>query len=215
MTIYELQYAYYFSKLGYTTEFFPEKSLFFIKELNAYAKCCSDPALPDIVEKAIEQSKKFNIILLEGNLSFKPYRVFTKNDMPESIGYTAVLVCKDRKYSPYFWDGEMNIDIWPDESNIIATAINGEQFECHRCGTCDDIKISKPSLHYKVTCKCGAYITNVSENKPSALYFGKYKGRSVASMQSKEEIQYLEWGLTQNMFKGKLRRDIEERVKSA
>lgn len=217
MTIYERQYASYFSYLGYSVEFYEDKSLFFIKELNAYAKMCSDPPLPEIIEKAEKSCLKNDIILLDGNLSFKPYTIYRKNY--DDNGFTSikyVLVIKDRKYSPYFFEKWFDLDIWKDEAAIIAACINNNQsFECHQCGLVDDITVSKPSLHYKVSCACGAYITNVSENKPSSLFFGKYKGRAVASMKSDEEIRYLQWGLSQNIFKGKLKRDIEERVKSA
>jgi|GEM_PF-2352903 hypothetical protein len=203
------QYAYFFSKLGYTTEFFPEKGLFYLKEIETYCKLCDDPAPPDIVNRAIEQAKKHTIVLLEGALTYRAYMVYQGEYAAEGI-----FVTNGDKYSPFYYSGgDFYLDNFEKELINMTLAIRcGEDVICQRCGSINDFTISKPSLHYKATCKCGTYITNLSENKPSLLHFGKYKGRAIKSMSTKEEIDYLNWGLSQGIFKGKLKKDIQERI---
>lgn len=209
MTTIENQYAYLFSQLGHTTEFYPEKSLFHLKESNIYCKVCENPASDETIKKAIEGSRKHQIVLLEGGISFKSFRMF--NNGEESC--PVVFLDKSHKWYPLYWGYDFDLEYFRETTIIVSLAIRcGEDVECHRCGLVNDFTVSKPSLHYKATCRCGNYITNISENKPSALYFGKYKGRLVSSMQGNDELQYLEWGLTQNMFKGKLKRDVIERL---
>lgn len=205
------QYAFFFSQLGYSADYYPDKQLFYLKEARIYAKICPDPAPPEIIKQAKEQSKKHRIVLLEGALTFRMYDIYENNHF--SGGHPINFVTDGDKYSPVFFDPEYSLDFWPKENIAIAVAINmGEDIVCQRCGSINDFEITKPSLHYKATCKCGCYITNISDNKPSVIHFGKYKGRPVLSMITDEEIRYLKWALEQGLFKGKIKRHVEERI---
>lgn len=208
MTTIENQYAYFFSLLGYKTEFFPEKQLFYLPEVKTYCKICDDPAPPDILAQADTYSKKHDIILLEGPLTFRTYNWFFKEGSMQGM-----FIRNGYKYHPLYWTQDYDPEWFPEEAKITAMAIRcGEDVVCHQCGSINDFIITKPSIHYKATCRCGAYITNISENKPSYFFFGKYKDRSVKSMHTNEEIQYLQWGINQNIFKGKLKKDVMERL---
>jgi len=68
------QYHIFFERMGYEFVYHPDKSGFMIKDVG-YAKVCDYPASDFIKGQAIIASEKRDIILLEGNLGFKPYWV--------------------------------------------------------------------------------------------------------------------------------------------
>ena len=196
----EEQYFVYLTKLGYTPKFYPEKSMFYIEEHNLYLKCCEYSASDQLKQYAAEASKKANIVLLEGNLTFRDYPTFQDGYF---VDCWCVLMHKGSKYAPFFY-GEFHPDYFEHEAYAIACGINGKDITCKRCGRVNDYKIDK-NVHYKATCKCGGFLTNISTNKPLTIHFGKYAGRQLDSMTDKDELQYLQWACDNNVFTKKLK----------
>lgn len=203
----ENQYAMFFHLLGYEAVYYENKRLFHLKEIDTYAKLCDEPYSQDVFDTAIKSDKQ--ILLLEGSLSFKPIMLI--NWGSEKWCTKVILPVKGTKYAPFFFEEWFDVDAWPEEAKIIARCIrNGADLICNTCGSVNDFTITKPSIHYKATCGCGLYITNISENKPIELHFGKYKGRLLSTMRSNDEIQYLQWALAQNIFKGRLKEETQK-----
>lgn len=205
----EQQYFVYLTKLGYTPKFYPEKSMFYIEEHNLYLKCCEYPAPEKLKEYALKACKDFNIILLEGNLTFRTYPTYYNGF---ELQCDAVLMHKGSKYEPFFY-GEFEPNYFEDEAYAVAFAINGKDITCKRCGLINEYKIEK-NVHYKATCKCGGFLTNISTNKPVTIHFGKYSGRQIDSMTDKEEVQYLQWACDHNVFNKKLKEAALTLIKS-
>lgn len=194
------QYHDFFKGMGFEFVYHPDKSGFSIKGVG-YAKVCDFPAKEAIVNLAEKASEKQYIILLEGNLTFKTYKVFYKGKFQSDY----IFVHKGNKHHPLFFENYYPLEYFPESDLELSKAINGS-IACTRCGSVDDYKIEKPSIHYKATCNgCGSFIKNIGTNEPAVLYFGKYKGREVSSMRSNEELQYLQWLLgSSEKLKGKL-----------
>lgn len=197
------QYHDFFKSMGYEFVYHPDKSGFMIKGIG-YAKVCDLPASDFIIKEAEKAGKKMQIILLEGNLTFKCYRLFSN----DHGWYSAMFVKEGDKYSPLFYNEDYLIDSFPETTKQTAISINGD-IVCQRCGSVNDFIVEKPSIHYKLTCQCGSFIKNSGTNAPAILYFGKYKGREIASMKSDDELKYLEWLINNSdSIQGKLRTSI-------
>jgi len=195
--------------MGYEFVYHPDKSGFMIKGIG-YAKVCDYPASDFVINQAIEASKKKKIILLEGNLSFKSFKTF--NEGSETC--EGVFISPGEKYYPVFY-GDFECEYFPRTASNIAIAIKSDNnFHCNTCGSNNNILVEKPSIHFKVSCGyCHSFITNIGTNAPAILHFGKYLGREVSSFKSNEELQYLQWLLTNSKtIKGKLKTAIENHL---
>jgi len=65
---------------------------------------------------------------------------------------------------------------------------------CTRCGLVNDYKTVRNGNHLSAYCNsCNAYIKHLPQGKPMIFYFGKYKGRELASLVEKDELAYLQW----------------------
>lgn len=200
MTKRDKQYHDFFKLLGYEFVYYPDKNSFQIKDVG-YAKVCDFPATETMKDLACQASIKQDIILLDGNLTFKSYLIFSQGR--EWTG--GIFIKNGDKYHPFYWSYDYDVDSFPETSVVIAKIINGSDIVCQRCGSINDFIIQKPSIHYKCTCKCGSFIKNIGTNEPATLYFGKYKGREISSMRSDEELNYLNWLLNNSQsIKGKL-----------
>lgn len=209
MNIQEKQYYEFFTQLGYKFNYYPDRKGFDLYECGVYAKICEHNPSADIISLAKEASHKKTIVLLAGNLTFTAYQAYSEGE--EVCEHTFVIA--GGKFHPYYC-GEFDVDYFDQESAIIAEIINGE-IVCKNCGAVSDIKISKLSIHYRADCKsCGRYITNISENKPTQIYFGKYKGRFLTSMSTNEELHWLQWAVDQNVVKGKVKADFIKHIAS-
>jgi hypothetical protein len=83
---------------------------------------------------------------------------------------------------------------------------NMESLICPKCGLVDDYNIQQRGNHKTAYCNgCDSYIKHLPQGNPTALYFGKYKGRQLESMTTPEELKYLKWlndsGIKQNSLK--------------
>jgi len=90
-----------------------------------------------------------------------------------------------------------------------------EDIICKRCGSVNDFSATPSGPHLKATCnKCGQYIKFLpqQQTKPT-LYFGKYRGREISSMNSEEDLRYLQWLISQPDLKPKLKTDIQFQLK--
>lgn len=85
---------------------------------------------------------------------------------------------------------------------------------CPHCGATDNYSTTPSGPHLKATCnECHRYIKFLpQETSKPTLYFGKYKGREISSMNSEEELQYLKW-LSSQDIKPKLKSDIQFQLK--
>lgn len=193
----EKQYNDYLINLGYNPKFFPEKNGFLLKEENIYLKCTPYPITDLVRKQALEASKKIDVILLDGNLTFKQYEVFRNGEEVE-----AVLLIKGSKYGNFFYD-VFNLEYFDNECFAIAKAIVDKDLICPRCKSKNNYKVEK-NLHFKATCRCGTFITNISANKPPVIHFGKYQGREISSMVSNDEVNYLNWAVSNSIFNKKL-----------
>lgn len=81
---------------------------------------------------------------------------------------------------------------------------------CKRCGLIDEPLISQQGVHVRADCRgCGAFIKYIPQGAPPVLYFGKYKGREIVSLKSKEEIRYLRWLVEQPGIKPNIKTNID------
>jgi len=86
---------------------------------------------------------------------------------------------------------------------------------CKRCGLIDEVLITQQGVHVRADCRgCGAFIKFIPQGAPPVLYFGKYKGREISSMKSKEEIEYLQWLLKQTWTKPNIKTNIDNYLKT-
>jgi len=193
----ESQYYAYLKNLGYSPVFNQEKSSFLLKDQKIYLKCCSFPASEELNKLALQHSKKYTIILLDGNLTFKDYAVYAEGEACHSGFLTHI----GSKYGSIYY-GEFDTEYFQKETFAIVKAIDPAILKC-RCGKEDQYIVTK-NIHYKATCKCGNFIKNLSTNKPITIHFGKYAGRELESMTSKEEVQYLQWAINSGVFSKKV-----------
>ena len=85
---------------------------------------------------------------------------------------------------------------------------------CQRCGLVNDYEERTSGPHTSAYCNgCGNYIKHLPQGKPVTFYFGKYKGRDLASMTSDEELKYLIWLSSAPDLKPKLKFAIDEHIK--
>lgn len=84
---------------------------------------------------------------------------------------------------------------------------------CPKCGS-SDYRIEPRGIHKTAYCnQCDAYIKNLPQGVPTTLFFGKYNGRTIASMISEEEIGYLKWLVTKPDLKpNSLKSSIEQHL---
>jgi hypothetical protein len=89
------------------------------------------------------------------------------------------------------------------------------QLTCPHCGAVNDYTTSLSGPHLRADCnQCKRYIKFLpQETSKPILYFGKYKGREISSMNSQEELNYLKWLFSQSDLKPKLKADIEQQLK--
>jgi uncharacterized protein (DUF3820 family) len=87
---------------------------------------------------------------------------------------------------------------------------------CKNCGSVDDYTATQNGQHLMATCNgCGKYIKFLPQNNVvPKLYFGKYKGREIASLTSEEEIQYCKWLSTRIDLKPGLVQQLVDHLKS-
>lgn len=204
MNIQEKQYYEFFTQLGYKFNYYPDRKGFDLYECGVYAKICEHNPSDDIIALAKEASHKKTIVLLTGNLTFTAYSAYDKGE--EVCEH--LFVEDGNKFSPIYY-GEFDVHYFTVLSEIIANVIQGEII-CKKCGSVNDFSVSKPSIHYRADCKsCGAWITNISENKPIQIYFGRFKGRFLNSMGSTDELQWLEWAVKSGAVKGNVKKQFE------
>ena len=84
---------------------------------------------------------------------------------------------------------------------------------CQKCGLMNDYTEFESGPHIGSTCNgCGSFIKWIPQNKGFVIPFGKYKGRELSSMKSKEELSYLSWVSGQDWCKNGLKNKIEEHL---
>jgi hypothetical protein len=81
---------------------------------------------------------------------------------------------------------------------------------CTKCGCVNEYRTELKNNQNTAWCTCcGSFIKNIPYAKP-ALYFGKFKGRTIESMTTKEEAQYLNWLITSDF---KLNPSLEKHIR--
>lgn len=86
---------------------------------------------------------------------------------------------------------------------------------CQHCGNINDYRTIMKSNQNTAWCNgCDKFIKNLPQGKPPQIFFGKYKDRFIATMTSKEELEYLQWLVGQSWCKNLLRGQIEAHLKS-
>lgn len=206
MNLRDKQYHDFFTSMGYEFIYYPEKNGFNIKDIG-YAKICESPISELIEQQAIEASKKIDVILLDGNLTYREYRCFVAGQEAMEV----VFIPKDMKYYPLFY-GEWSFDYFDDTAIEIAKATN-KDISCRRCATVNEFKVGKSGPNITARCThCGYWITNLTSNKPVVINFGKYAGREVKSLKSDEEIRYLQWLVETPNVKGRLKEAILNQI---
>lgn len=90
-----------------------------------------------------------------------------------------------------------------------------EDITCNHCGLVNDYTTTPSGPHLKATCNgCGKYIKFITkQDKKPTLYFGKYKDREISSLNSEEELRYLQWLKDQPNIKNNLKNDITTQLK--
>lgn len=87
------------------------------------------------------------------------------------------------------------------------------KIECKKCGTIDNYTAYKQGPHVGAMCNnCKSFVKWLPQNNPVTIHFGKYKGRELVSMTSKEEIDYLVWSLEQRWMKNNLANKIKNHL---
>lgn len=85
---------------------------------------------------------------------------------------------------------------------------------CKHCGLIDDFRIIRKSNQDTAWCNgCDASMGNAPQGGEPTLYVGKYKGRTIKSMITPDEVGWLKWFIKQDI-KAKLRSDIENHLNS-
>lgn len=65
---------------------------------------------------------------------------------------------------------------------------------CTNCGNVNDYYTQPANMHVKAICNgCHRYIKMLPQGKEPEIHFGKYKGRKLASLTSREELSWLQW----------------------
>jgi len=210
MNIRDKQYHDFFKLMDYEFIYYPEKHSFNLKGIG-YAKICENVASDIIVTQAIEASKKQRIILLEGNLTYRAYRVFI--DGSESIEHC--FVKNGNKFYPLYFDtwSDWHWEYFTEETYAIAMATKTKDVVCQKCSTINEFKVNKSGPNITARCvHCGYWITNLTTNQPVSLNFGKYAGREISSLKSDDEIRYLQWLVTTPNVKGRLKDAILKQI---
>lgn len=71
-----------------------------------------------------------------------------------------------------------------------------DPIKCKRCETINFYFEEKRGPHLTAICaSCGSYIKHLGKNKPFVMPFGRFKGRKLSSLNSREEKNYLNWVL--------------------
>lgn len=84
---------------------------------------------------------------------------------------------------------------------------------CQHCGSINDYRTIMKSNQNTAWCNgCDNFIKNIPQGKPPMLYFGKHKGRLIASMTDQEEVNYLKWVLDQSWCSNLYRKQISEHL---
>lgn len=92
--------------------------------------------------------------------------------------------------------------------------LQNPEVTCLNCGSINDYEIILKANQATAWCNgCGKFIKNVPYKAP-ALYFGKFKGRDIASMLAKDEVEYLQWLIAQTWCKSALKRQIDTHLNS-
>lgn len=67
---------------------------------------------------------------------------------------------------------------------------------CKKCGLVNDYIVKEQGPHKTAFCtSCDKYIKHLPTSDGLTLFFGKYKGRKLSSLVSKDEISWIEWAL--------------------
>lgn len=86
---------------------------------------------------------------------------------------------------------------------------------CQNCGSINDYRTVMKSNQNTDWCNgCNKFIKNIPQGKPIVLYFGKYKGRELSSMNDEFEIKYLKWVIDQDWCKSLLKKQIEDHLRT-
>ena len=80
---------------------------------------------------------------------------------------------------------------------------------CNKCKSVDNFTTEISGPHLKATCnQCGSFIKFIPRpDSVPTLHFGKYKGKTIESMNSKDEINYLNWLIENNLKLSKSLKD--------
>lgn len=91
---------------------------------------------------------------------------------------------------------------------------------CKNCGSIQEAKnliitiipLSSGGDHQKACCsECGRFIKFIQHSVP-ALYFGKYKGTTIAEI-ARKDLPYLKWMDENNIASGNIKAAIKEVLK--
>lgn len=87
-----------------------------------------------------------------------------------------------------------------------------EPIVCRKCGTEDNYRVEIKAHNQVAYCKgCGLFIKNIPYTEPT-FYFGRYKGSKVSDLDSKEDLQWLEWCLKTVNVTQRMRDAISEQI---
>ena len=83
------------------------------------------------------------------------------------------------------------------------------ELTCLKCGHTGEPLVTESGPHRKASCpECGEYIKFLPQGGEPSLWFGKYKGKTIAEIRTADE-NYCRWLLTQDWLKRKDRAAIE------
>jgi hypothetical protein len=91
-----------------------------------------------------------------------------------------------------------------------------EQVTCKNCGSVNYYRTEKSGQHLKAICNgCDRYIKFLPQNNPVLVMpFGKFKDREIASLTSKEEVEYLNWGVNNLKLSTSIKTSITNHLNS-
>lgn len=209
MEIQDYQYSILLGQLGYTFKYHENKRMFQVDSVGFF-KVCEDVPSDEILRTCLENKHNHNIVLLNGNVSFKHYQLFPSGSPGHYLDVN--LIRKGDKYAPFYF-GEYDLGMFTETDKAIAISINnGEDISCLSCGLVNDFTVHKPSKVYTIKCSCGRHIRNITDNKPVSMPFGKFKGMVVSDMKSEEELSYLRWVVDNQTLSGRLEEAILRQI---